>query len=203
MTGRRVHNHGPAEGRGLDCPERLVGACLDQPEPTGVREGRYQATDARALWFCVDDGAVVPIEARDIHDAWHDDRPAERCETLDVCQPDDADDAERIIQQPDAMTEWFTAYGVRLMTVGEDGDWLALGHVEPLRMVAAMRRAAREQLRLDDEEIFGDYRDRAPLAVVEHLRAYFTEHDECGWYAHWGDEAQGHPAAVDVTVWRA
>lgn len=35
------------------------------------REGRYQTTDARALWFCVEDGAVVPIEARDIHDRTH------------------------------------------------------------------------------------------------------------------------------------
>lgn len=38
-------------------------------------EGRYQTTDARALWFCVEDGAVVPIEAREIHDRAHGDEP--------------------------------------------------------------------------------------------------------------------------------
>lgn len=37
-----------------------------------VREGRYQVTQARALWFCIDCGAVVPIEARELHDAWHE-----------------------------------------------------------------------------------------------------------------------------------
>lgn len=36
---RRVHNHGPAEGRGLDCPEqiidgRLVGACIGRDGET-------------------------------------------------------------------------------------------------------------------------------------------------------------------------
>lgn len=39
------------------------------------RDGRYETTAARALWFCVDCGAVVPVDAREIHDRTHDDQP--------------------------------------------------------------------------------------------------------------------------------
>lgn len=67
-TRGKVHNHGPTEGRGLDCPERrtdagLVGACLTERRcptcgaeggqscttPTGVRlDRRHPARDRAA-----------------------------------------------------------------------------------------------------------------------------------------------------------
>jgi len=45
-----VHNHGPAEGRGLDCPERVVegqlrGACLT-PRSTEKDAGRVYLVNA-------------------------------------------------------------------------------------------------------------------------------------------------------------
>lgn len=39
---------------------------------TTARDGRYEVTPASALWVCVDCGAVVPVEARAIHDEWHE-----------------------------------------------------------------------------------------------------------------------------------
>jgi hypothetical protein len=96
------------------------------------------------------------------------------------------------------------AYGVRLSLLGEDGDWIALGHVEPRRMLAAMRRVSR----LEGWEDIDAY-DTLPelLAGVQHRRAVFTELDDedhphaDAWWCRFGASVQHHPAAVDVTVY--
>lgn len=99
----------------------------------------------------------------------------------------------------------YDAYGVSATPVGDDGQWVALGHVEPLRMLAAMRAIGHTDLRLNDEEIFG-YTSPAdgPLtACVQHGRGLFTADSEEGWFVHFSGKAQAHPAAVDITVFEA
>jgi hypothetical protein len=117
------------------------------------------------------------------------------------CDDDDAA-AERII--PGGPNLEHHAYGVRLSLLGEDGDWIALGHVEPRRMLAAMRRVSR----LEGWEDIDAY-DTLPelLAGVEHRRAVFTALDDedhphaDAWWCRFGASVQDHPAAVDVTVY--
>lgn len=97
------------------------------------------------------------------------------------------------------------AYGVDLMTVGEDGAWIALGHHSPRRMIAAIRKAARDQLGASNGTF--DYCTASEaLAAVTRGRALFTEppepfSDEDEWWAHWSADARAHPDAVDVTFW--
>lgn len=96
----------------------------------------------------------------------------------------------------------FSAYGVNLSTGGEDGDWIALGHVRPLLMLAAMRKVNRDHMGCTDEEIFGDADWGPQTERVAHLSALFTDTDD-GWFANWGPEAREHPSAIDVTFWRS
>lgn len=121
-----------------------------------------------------------------------------------LCPRDDRYEGQRIIPNPEH--EW-TAYWVRLSSVGEDGAWLADGHVPPLLMLAAMRKAARDHLGLTDVEVFGDWNADEPLTgLIRHTRAVFTEPDEWAdeypWMVWWGETAQQHRAARDVTVYR-
>lgn len=62
ITNRLVHNHGPDEGRGLDCPERkteygLKGACLAPPAPSDVDPDEALA---KALCSAFWGGQVMP-----------------------------------------------------------------------------------------------------------------------------------------------
>jgi hypothetical protein len=71
-------------------------------------------------------------------------------------------------------------------------------------MIAAMRKGGRELYGLCDDEVFGDGSPLGWSAVdnVRHMRAVITETAE-EWAAHWSTEAQAHPKAIDVTVFRA
>lgn len=100
----------------------------------------------------------------------------------------------------------FTAYGVELSQIGEDGSWIALGHVDARRMVAAMRKVGRSLYgrgaRSASEDTFGSFSDVADLfEIPERKRATFVEHPECGWWCDGSAEAQAHPRAVAVTMW--
>lgn len=109
-----------------------------------------------------------------------------------------------VFGDPTGFDEWMQAYGVRLSMVGEDGAWVALGRVEPLRMIAAMRKAGRS-LGLRDDEVFGYLSpEDGPLTVaVRQTRAVFTA-DHTGaypWIVWWGEDFQSHPDSVEVTRW--
>lgn len=101
----------------------------------------------------------------------------------------------------------FNAYGVNISTAGEDGDWIALGHVRPLRMLAAMRKVNRDHMGCADDEIFGDdWHEFELTASVVHTRALFTvepDDSDDAWLCHWSKEAAEHSASVPVTLWRA
>lgn len=96
------------------------------------------------------------------------------------------------------------AFGVHGSTVGEDGDWVLLGHVEPRKAIAVMWRLSRRELGLDREDIFG-YRTSpdsdALLRCVLHRWAVFTSHEEYEWTCWWG-ATEDTPHAVPVTIVR-
>lgn len=122
---------------------------------------------------------------------------------------------------PDDMMR--TVFGVHVTSVGEDGNWLALDHVEPRRMLAAVLRAARDEIGLTREETIGPddtWGDASPLDCVVHSWAVFerhpdgcqcrSEHDLPGcltepdvWWCRFGGVTEGTPGAVPVTMWKA
>jgi len=121
--------------------------------------------------------------------------------------------------------------GVHGTTIGEDGAWLLLGHVEPRKAVVVIRKIGHSDvLGLGDEDLFGWSNPLEPLtARVEHRMGLFERHpngcqcqdgDEPGdpgwclvhmevgedpdyWWCDYSDSAQDNPAAVPVTVWTA
>lgn len=115
-----------------------------------------------------------------------------------------------------------TYYGIAVCSVGEDGDLLALGHHEPLHVIAAMNAYSRKVIGLmnmcDDPRM-----PNAVAVIAPNLRwmwaqqrtladcEYRAEADKCdcemceelrhgGWWLQWSDEqADG---AFPVTVWK-
>lgn len=120
-----------------------------------------------------------------------------------------------------------THYGIRCAWLNEDGDLLALGHHEPMRVIAAMNRHARTTGRLRnlaDEPAYTFHRAvrdlRATWAIVlgPCLQPSFPDADALEWhaaYCHRCDCAAkganwievGHREtdrrAYPVTIWRA
>lgn len=119
---------------------------------------------------------------------------------IHTSRPEDVE----VFGDPTGFDEWMQAYGVRLSMVGEDGAWVALGRVEPLRMIAAMRKAGRS-LSLNDEEVFGYLgpEDSPLVDAVRQTRAVFTADDTRAypWIVWWGEDVQSHSASVEVTRW--
>lgn len=112
-------------------------------------------------------------------------------------------DDQPVILGVDQLAEWTDAYGARVTCIGEDEtSWVALGHIDPLRMIAASRKVGRK-LGLNDEETFGytGPGDGPLTSCVKHHRAVFVDHQEYGWYANWSEEAASSPHAIDLTVW--
>lgn len=107
-------------------------------------------------------------------------------------------------------------YGVPVSAIGEDGDMIALGHHEPRRVLAAMRRYGREVCGMDDEDTFGyGFLGRAHLsmyAVLKRAHAVFTDEAGYEWYARLVPDPDPHAlsaatvnwddfSAIPVTVW--
>ncbi|MGB7236732.1 MAG: hypothetical protein WBD41_12205 [Rhodococcus sp. (in: high G+C Gram-positive bacteria)] len=72
----------------------------------------------------------------------------------------------------------YEAYGVALAELGEDGDSIiALGHIEPRRMLAAMNRYWRKYCGMDYTDVVSDaaFPDRPTMtSQVKHRWAEFT-----------------------------
>lgn len=97
----------------------------------------------------------------------------------------------------------YTAYGVSLCQIGEDGDnMIALGHVEPRRMVAALNRYWRKHVGLDYADIRPD--PSAPMFdEISHKWAEFTSSantdvDEYPWFC-WPAPAPTDPRYLSRT----
>ncbi|OZD74869.1 hypothetical protein CH273_25605 [Rhodococcus sp. 05-339-2] len=110
----------------------------------------------------------------------------------------------------------FTAYGVSLSELGEDSDsMIALGHVEPRRMLAALNRYWRKFCGLDYADIKWAFEDSVGSTQVKHRWVQFTRNPhadggdfEFEWMA-WPAPAPnpGDPyrfdVATPVTRWEA
>lgn len=123
-----------------------------------------------------------------------------------------------------------THYGVRLCEIGDDGDIVVLGHVDPRTATAAIRELLRGQLdRVEADEVIrrnSRRRDGSGWPVT-HSYAVLLEHcsawpdcrtpdaygdtmcdipscfeiSEYGWYLSFG-ATQDAPGAFPVTYWR-
>lgn len=109
----------------------------------------------------------------------------------------------------------FEAFGVVGSTIGEDGDWVLLGHVEPRKAIAAWWRMNRDSLGLGKDDLLGYSGASDPdrttwaelLGMVEHRWAIFEGHDDactCGcdgsWWCSWGDVDKTTQFANAVTM---
>jgi hypothetical protein len=115
-------------------------------------------------------------------------------------------------------------YGVPIASVGDDGDWtIAMGHHDPLRIVAAMNRYARTEIGLRNmlDDPHGTLADALDLLEVKWAR--LTTVDDCdsretdleesgehfcvmcdeitggGWWMSWSTDPA--PGSFPVTVW--
>lgn len=103
-------------------------------------------------------------------------------------------------------------YGVRLVEIGADAEWLvAAGHVEPRRMVAACNAYARESLApLTDLGTLADI-----LGRIHHRTAVVLQpcpgqvHDEdcetcrgAAWGLNWRDDTPGRDVPITVLDWQ-
>lgn len=117
------------------------------------------------------------------------------------------------IEAPPAVP--WTFYGVPICHVGEDGDLLALGHVEPRRFVAAALALGRD-LGLSGEEILGD--TVPDPTSIKHLWGVFAGPSECEPEAYdwmletgtwnpdksaWTQYNQNTPNVQPVTFWES
>jgi hypothetical protein len=102
-----------------------------------------------------------------------------------------------------------THYGIRVSTVGEDGDMIALGHHSNLRTLAAFNRHMRVFLGLanladDRSTTVADW-----LPALHRKHAVFRSSDpenefedpEWSWVVHWCDVDE--PGAQPVTLLRS
>ena len=127
---------------------------------------------------------------------------------------------------PPDLLGFTTLYGVRLCTIGEDGEAvIALGHPEPMRAVAAFNRYARTEMGLRDmldshhagslldalddlEWIWGrlatiedcDSRESDLEDGTEHYCEMCRELAEGGWWLSWSTEPKD--GSFPVVVWR-
>lgn len=162
----------------------------------------------------IDAAEIIASEIREYFDAWRKGRGPFGAPALFDAEglAEDVVTALRLkgcdVQYPTAFTPKpidmeYTAYGVSLCQIGEDGDhMIALGHVEPRRMVAALNRYWRKHVGLDYADIRPD--PSAPMFdEISHKWAEFTSSantdvDEYPWFC-WAAPAPADPRYLSRT----
>jgi hypothetical protein len=97
------------------------------------------------------------------------------------------------------------AYGVGVTSFGEEGGYMAQGHVPGPRFLAACNHLARTELGL--RNACDDTWERAEMWLlnVEHVWAVPVDPAECNdefaWAVDWSDATKDTPGAIPVTVW--
>lgn len=104
------------------------------------------------------------------------------------------------------------AFGVMGTDIGEEGDFILIGHVEPRKAIAAWWRISRTEHGFGREDLFGTAPgEPSPpwdelLDLVDHRYAVFEAHAagcpcgcEGGWVACWG-ERNDHGAFTRYTA---
>lgn len=79
-------------------------------------------------------------------------------------------------------------YGVYVQVIGEDGEMLVLGHPEPRRVIAAMRKLGRVDYGLDDEDIFWLSTPLTSVAAgLRYTKAKLTPDEDYGFWVTFGE----------------
>lgn len=109
-----------------------------------------------------------------------------------------------------------THYGVKVCTLGEDGDLLALGHHEPRRVIAALNRYCRREIGLSDLYDGVGQRSNVYNSIKRGWAVRLHQCGECkdgacdscvsihhghAWAVRWGDVTEDTPDAFPITLW--
>ena len=168
-----------------------------------VQDGPQGAPD-------IDAAEIIAAEIRDYFNAWRSGKSLSSFDEEGLAE--DIITALRLkgcdieyptVFMPKPIDMEFSAYGVSLCQIGEDGDnMIALGHVEPRRMVAALNRYWRTHVGLDHEDIRPD-----PTALmygeISHGWAEFTSSaagaiDDYPWFC-WSAPSPSDPRYLSRT----